>query len=90
MWDELTMCLYYINVFPEAEGAFLPCQHYYGETGCSYHAWAHDYKVVYYGKANCVHKWHRASAVGQIEKETMSADQALFRKFCDEHSIPRD
>lgn len=89
MWEELTRCPIYQSV-ARADGAFLPTQHYYEETACSYHAHAHGWKVIYYGAATVVHKWHRASPVGGPADRHMPESRELFRRFCDAHNIPRD
>jgi GT2 family glycosyltransferase len=92
-WDELAGCELHARACRElnmqADGAFLPTQHYYEETWVSYHAWAHDWKVVYYGPAHVHHEWHRASKIGSAER-LMPRSQAQFRHACDLHGIPRD
>lgn len=90
VWDELTNCPKYRHVAPEASGAFLPTQHYYEETFCSYHARAHGYKVVYYGKASVIHEWHKASPVGGAADKLMHQSRDYFRFACDYHGIPHD
>jgi GT2 family glycosyltransferase len=89
-WDELTHCPLYRDVAPDADGAFLPTQHYYEETWCSYHAHAHQLKVVYYGYVTIVHKWHRASPVGGWAEQQMPVSRDYFRKACDHHGIDHD
>lgn len=89
IWEELTNCPIYQACFPGIVGAFLPTFLYYEETGCSYHAAAHGYKNVYYGKAECMHEWH-----GSIHKhgdnKAFEESQVMFRMFCDAHGIPHD
>jgi len=87
VWEEMTNCPFYKRTAPEAEGAFLPTNHYYEETYCSYHLHAHDYKVVYYGPACMIHQWHRASPVGGWAEQQMAESQATFRAACDLHGI---
>lgn len=89
MWNQLTECPIYRDLYPDAGGAFLPTQHYYEETWCSYHAQAHDWKVMYYGPARMIHHWHMSSKVGSIERE-MKKSQIMFRHACDSHGIPHD
>lgn len=88
VWDELTDCPLYRGY--KAGGAFLPTQHYYEETFCSYHAQAHDWKVIYYGKAQMIHRWHQASPVGGPADQQMKASRELFREACDVHGIQHD
>lgn len=91
VWDELTQCELYRDVAPDATGAFLPTRHYYEETACSYHARAHEWKVVYYGPAVLQHSWHKASPVGgYTENVLMPESRELFRNFCDHHQIEHD
>lgn len=89
VWDELTNCPIYKEVFPGAFGAFLPTFLYYEETGHSYHAAAHGYKNVYYGKAECIHEWHGSIKV-HGDNKAFHDSQKMFRAFCDAHSIPHD
>lgn len=90
VWNELTCCALYRDIAPDAQGAFLPTQHYYEETWCSYHAWAHGHRVMYFGSATIVHKWHRASPVGGWAERQMPISRDYFRSACDLHGIPRD
>lgn len=93
LWDELTECPLYRDIAPLATGAFLPTPFYFEETASSYHARAHGWKCVFFGKATIIHKWH--GAVKQNNMETQSSrwfleSQAMFRRFCDHHSIEHD
>lgn len=90
VWEELASCPIYNGVDPSAHGAFLQCQHYYGETFASYHASAHGYKCVYNGAATMIHGWHKSSPIGGIGEQNLKSDQAFFRKACDAHGIPHD
>lgn len=90
VWQELTDCPLYQRVAPDALGAFLPTEHYYEETWCSYHAQFHGYKVVYFGAVGMMHKWHRASTLGGVAERHMPKSQEYFRHACDEHGIPHD
>lgn len=83
-WDELTSCHLFQESAPDAKGAFLPTKHFYEETWCSYHAYAHDWDVVYLGTAKMIHEWHKSSPVGSI---TLTDAEALFRKACATHGI---
>lgn len=90
VWNDLTDCALFRDIAPDARGAFLPTAHYYEETWCSYHAWAHGHKVMYYGPATIIHKWHRASPVGGWAERQMPLSRDYFRSACDLHMIPRD
>lgn len=87
IWDELTECPIYHKSYPEAVGAFLPTPHYYEETWCSFHARAHGYKVVYYGAATMIHKWHRASPRGGRADEQIPVSREIFQQACEAHGI---
>lgn len=89
-WEELTNCPIYRAKYPDAMGAFLPTPHYYEETWCSYHATAHDWKVVYYGLSKMIHRWHKASPVGGHADGHFAGSQKQFRAMCDAHDIERD
>lgn len=93
VWDELTNCQYFIGcpeVWPlKPKGAFLPTQHYYEETYLSYHAQAHDYRVVYYGPSRMVHNWSQEGAADASSKYWADS-QALFRAACDFHDMEHD
>lgn len=90
VWDELSACSLYRAVAPDAQGAFLPTPHYYEETWCSYHAWAHGHRVIYFGPVAIIHKWHRASPVGGWAERQLPISRAYFRKACAHHRIPHD
>jgi hypothetical protein len=82
-WKELTECPSFQDT-THAQGAFLPTQHFYEETWCSYHARAHDWDVVYLGTAKMIHEWHRSSPQGSI---TLTQAEDQFRKACADHGI---
>jgi GT2 family glycosyltransferase len=84
VWEELTACEIYQKVSEGAPGAFLPTQHFYEETWCSYHARAHGWRVRYQGDAHLIHEWHRSSPVGSI---SLKAAEAQFKQACDLHDI---
>lgn len=90
VWRELTDCPLFRDIAPEAEGAFLPTPHYYEETWASYHAHAHGYRVIYYGAATMIHKWHQASTVGGWAEQQMPLSRRMFREACDHHGIGHD
>ena len=90
VWDELTNCEVYRDLYPDVKGAFLPTTHYYEETWCSYHTQAHGYKVVYLGEAEMIHKWHQATPIGGWHDRQMPESRKMFREMCDHHGIPRD
>ena len=90
VWDILHACPIYSDAYPDALGAFLPTPHYYEETWCSYHARAHGYKVMYYGEASMIHKWHTATKVGGWAEQQMPISQKIFREMCAKHEIACD
>lgn len=88
MWEELTLCPSYQRVAPMAQGAFLPTQHFFEETFCSYHAWAHGWAVRYLGTATMIHEWHRSSSPGAPESSGRFAEsREYFLRACREHGI---
>lgn len=89
VWDKLTNCELYAEMFPNV-GAFLPTTHYYEETWYSYHAQAHGYKVVYFGEAQMIHRFHKSSPQGGWADRQMPASRKMFRAMCDHHQIPHD
>lgn len=89
-WDELTACPIHQLVSGSAPGAFLPTQHYYEETWCSYHAFAHGWKIAYLGSTVMTHLWHKASPVGGFADRQMPISQQMFRDACEMHGIPHD
>lgn len=90
VWDKLTTCNTYREMYPEAEGAFLPTPHYYEETWCSYHARAHGHKVFYDGRISIGHSWHASHPVGSPQDRMFAQSKVLFQDMCDTHSIPHD
>lgn len=91
-WDQLTACEIFQNHDP-AEGAFLPTPFYFEETYCSYHARAHDWKVVYFGEATIIHTWHASVRANEAEgwaAERYVESQATFRAACDAHLLTHD
>lgn len=94
-WDELTTCTRFQRSCAELgvkspDGGFLPTPHYYEETWCSYHAFAHDWDVLYYGPVTLIHEWHQASPSGGWADKQMPKSRAMFRKACDDHGISHD
>lgn len=87
VWHELTQCDHYQAVAPGVTGAFLPTQHYFEETFCSYHARAHGYKVVYYGPVKMIHYWHKSSPLGGYAEGHFRESQAYMRQACANHNI---
>lgn len=85
LWEELTSCELYQQVAPAASGAFLPTDHFYEETFCSYHARAHGWRIRYQGTAHLIHEWHRSSPVGSIQ---LGPAEEYFRRACAAHDIP--
>lgn len=85
VWDELTSCPIYQSVAPGAKGAFLPTQHYFEETFCSYHAKAHGWRVVYDGMAHMIHEWNRSDP--KVSSSWWRESRDLFLKACAAHGI---
>lgn len=91
VWDEMTQCGLYQQAAPGATGAFLPTPHYYEETYCSYHMREHGYRVLYNGKAEMIHEWHKASAIdGPIDNQILPVSREIFRDACRIHNIKAD
>lgn len=105
VWDEMTNSKEYQGVVSrwfnqhnhdslvevKAFGAFLPTQHYYEETFCSYHAQHLGYKVVYYGPAVVMHKWHASSPQGKEGGDRhWKSSQRFFKFACESMGIPHD
>lgn len=90
VWNALTECSIYRNLHPDVTGAFLPTPHYYEETWCSYHAWAHGYKIYYDGTVSIGHSWHASSPVGGKADKLFSVSRKMFRHACAAHNIPCD
>lgn len=89
VWNELTNCPLYRDLFPDAMGAFMPCRMYYEETYCAYHARAHGYRAFYDGSVSIGHQWHASSPVGS-QTPKFHESQAIFRMACDYHGIAHD
>lgn len=96
-WDELTECHTYINscnaLGLNPIGAFLPTPFYFEETWCSYHAFAHDWEVMYFGPVTIFHDWHGAVKATHGEgwaTKRFKESQAMFRQACDDHGISHD
>lgn len=93
VWDELTACPIYREVAPDAEGAFLPTRLFYEETWCSYHAFAHKHKVMYYGPEKMIHRWHESITANKKNawaNKAFTEAQALFRQACEAHGLEHD
>jgi GT2 family glycosyltransferase len=91
-WDELARCpRYTAAAYPvssaEIRGAFLPTRHYYEETYFCYHARHHGWRLAYYGTVSVVHKWHRASAHDDADRDVMAESRKVFREACAAHGI---
>jgi Glycosyltransferase like family 2 len=89
-WDQMMACRHYREVAPDADGAFLPTQHYYEECYLSFHARHHGWKVFYLGQYGMVHRWHKASPIGEIERSIMPKSLEYFRRACDAHGIEHE
>lgn len=85
-WNELTTCPTYRQIAPEATGAFLPTDHYWEETWCSYHARDHGWDVVYDGRTTMIHEWHRSAKVGELRDVELQS-RKKFQEACKTHGI---
>jgi GT2 family glycosyltransferase len=90
VWSELTNCEIYRSLHPDVIGAFLPTPHYFEETGCAYHAHAHDYEIWYLGEASMIHEWHKSSPVGSEVDQKFHESKKIFVEFCEAHGIDHD
>lgn len=91
VWDLLTSCTIFQDSNPNALGAFLETPLFYEETYLSYHAREHGFKVVYNGKAEMIHEWHKSVEDNQIYADRVYKEsREMFRKACDSHGILRD
>lgn len=87
-WEELSTCPTYLEMAPGAQGAFLPTPHYFEETWCSYHAAAHDWRVIYLGTTSMIHEWHKSSPIGGRQTSIwFKESQAYFRRAAAVHGI---
>lgn len=85
VWDFLTDCPQYRVIAPRARGAFLPTEHYFEETFCSYHATAHGWRVVYDGTVHMIHEWGRSDS-GAIQK-FWDRSKRQYVQACAAHGI---
>jgi glycosyltransferase involved in cell wall biosynthesis len=96
VWNDLADCDVYEHFLTrdlgmeDVPGAFLPTQHYYEETWCSYHARTHGHKVMYDGSVSIGHTWHASSQIGGGADRNMSLSKELFRRACASHGIECD
>jgi GT2 family glycosyltransferase len=89
LWDELHHCPIYKSIDPDSFGAFLQTPLYFEETWCSYHAQAHQKKVVYNGEATMIHRWHKSIAI-HGDHRWFWESKSLFVDACDKHGIAHD
>lgn len=92
VWDELTFSDRYRDAvanagLPFPRGAFLPTEHFYEETFCSYHAIERGYECVYFGPARMIHN-HQGT--GAPPSGAVTRSRQAFRQVCDEMGIPHD
>lgn len=90
VWNELTNCNIYRELYPDAMGAFLDTPHYYEETWCSYHARAHGHQVWYDGTISIGHTWQASNRDEQYLSQLMLTSRKIFRHACTKHKIPCD
>lgn len=86
VFDQLTECPTYRKIVEEPGpwGDFL---HYFGDQWLGYHARAHGYLCGYRGSVQCVHEWHKASAVGGYGETNWAKDHDRFAELCDAHGL---
>jgi GT2 family glycosyltransferase len=90
VWADLTNCEIYRSLYPDVIGAFLPTQHYFEETACSYHTQSHGKEIWYLGEAEMIHEWHRSSPVGSEVDQKFGESKRMFVDFCEAHGIDHD
>lgn len=90
IWEDLTSCPIYQELYPDVSGAFLPTPHYFEETFCSYHARAHGYRVFYDGRISIGHSWHASHALGSEHDLKFNESKEIFRRACNAHRIEHD
>jgi GT2 family glycosyltransferase len=86
VWDELASCEIHHKIFPEADGPWPPLHHFYGDTGLSYHARGHGYRLGFVGSTTITHKLHGAGRKNIWTK----ADREDFRAFLDAHGLEHE
>lgn len=91
-WYDCALDSKFFALYPEAQGgAFLPTPHYYEETWLCYFARHKGWKAIYWGEAEMIHEWHKASPVGsKTEKEYKPKSQKMFRDACQYFGIECD
>lgn len=90
VWRVLEECEIYRSRYPDVGGPLLPTTHYYEETWFCYHMQAHGYTPVYFGKAEMIHRWHKASPMGGWADKQFEPSRKMFREMCDLHGIDHD
>lgn len=89
VWDEMTRCPVFQEMFPGCPGAFLPTPHFFEETFFSRHAAHHGYKIVYDGRMPAFgHSW-RASNPTDNERlvRLFNVSRDIYIKACAKHNI---
>lgn len=89
-WNDMWNCPIYREKYPDVAGAFLPTTHYYEETWFCYHLNTHGYTPMYFGEAEMVHRWHKASPTGGWADQQFKVSRVLFREMCDYHGMDHD
>lgn len=88
IWNELLSCPIFCDLFPEAEGAFLPTPHFFEETFCSVHAQHHGYQVWYDGTVEtAIHTWHASSDVGDASRKYFDISRQIYIHACNAEGI---
>lgn len=90
VWEDLTACPIYQDLYPGVNGAFLPTPHYFEETFCSYHARDHGYRVFYDGRVSIGHSWHASHPLGSEHDLKFHESKEIFRRACRAHKILHD
>lgn len=87
VWQELSECPLYRAFAPDAKGAFLPTTHYFEDEFCSLHAKAHGHRVIYYGEAKMIHRWHKSTPPGGWAERQYTPSLEMFVAAMNAHGI---
>lgn len=91
VWDEMYNHPEYRRLFPEANGAFLPTNHYFEETFCSQWAQKLGYQVWYNGLAETTgHTWGGSMKPSEASKLHFNQSKLLYIDACNKLGIPHE
>lgn len=85
MWTALADCPRYRSVARTADGPLLPTKHFFEDTWCCVHARAHNWRVVYDGRACMIHEWDRSEPGTATRHHAES--RAAYLAACRAHGI---